>query len=155
MEPIQLRAMRSLKRLRPLVDGLSSTHVAARQPLVAVGRCAARVWLVVDAKPWPTGGEFLADCFLFYRPRWRANESSGARVEISSKTRRLSSFFGIQLRGHINARRGSVSAQKHRQYAISIDLERWCKAGWLAFALSCHKHIIWQDAQRRRREPGG
>ena len=45
--------------------------------------------------------------------------------------------------------------QRHRQYAISIDLERWCKAGWLAFALSCNKHIIWQDAQRRRREPGG
>ena len=43
MEPIQLGAMRWLKRLRPLVDGLSSTHVAARQPLVAAGRCAARV----------------------------------------------------------------------------------------------------------------
>ena len=49
MEPIQLGAMRLLKRLRPLVDGLSSTHVAARLPLVAVGRCAARVLAVLDA----------------------------------------------------------------------------------------------------------
>jgi hypothetical protein len=64
MEPIQLGAMRLLKRLRPLVDGLSSTHVAARLPLVAVGRCAARVWLAVRIDGQQAGGSWRHARFL-------------------------------------------------------------------------------------------
>ena len=64
MEPIQVAAMRLLKRLRPLVDGLSSTHVAARQPLVAVGRCAARVLACAGCES-ATGSEFCSRGFWF------------------------------------------------------------------------------------------
>ena len=77
MEPIQLRAMRLLKRSRPLVDGLSSTHVAARQPLVAVGRCAARVLACAGCESANRSG-FCSRGFSFYRSRAGAAASSDA-----------------------------------------------------------------------------
>ena len=67
--------------------------------------------------------------FWFYRSRSRTNESSGARVEFTEKTRRQRTppklIFCIQLRGQLLVQ---YLGEKQRQYVNLIDLERWSKA---------------------------
>ena len=66
--------------------------------------------------------------FWFYRSRSRTNESSGARVEFTEKTRRQSSFFDIRRDEANKCRQYHISRNCTATCCCSINLDHWCKA---------------------------